>query len=177
MINSNQRKDMQQRPIAVTIFGILNIGFGVIGLLGMLVSMAVLSRTNVAANPILQEMYDNPNYIAWTKISMPLGGIAAVVLISAGIGLLLLKNWARLVSIGYGVYAILGGIVGGLVMLNIFASILRHNAGGPSGFVVMFSLLGSIFGMVIGLAYPILLIIFMTRPKVVAAFGLPQPVK
>jgi uncharacterized protein with PQ loop repeat len=167
---------MQQRPISVTIFGILNIGFAVFGLLGMLLSMAVLSRTNVAVNPILKELYDNPGYIAWMKISMPLGGIASVVLLAAGVGLLLLQNWARIVSIGYGVYAILGGIVSGLVMLNVFASILRHNAGGPSGIMVMFTLLGSIIGMVLGLAYPILLILFMTRPKVVAALKPAQPV-
>jgi hypothetical protein len=167
---------MQQRPISVTIFGILNIGFGLLGLVGMLLSVLVFSRTHVAANPVLKEMYDNPVYIAWMKISTPLGGIAALVLLAAGTGLLLLQNWARIVSIGYGVYAIVGGIVGGIVMLDVFTSIMGHNAGGGSGIMVLFTLLGSMIGMVIGLAYPILLIIFMTRPKVITAFGPAKPV-
>ena len=167
---------MQQRPISVTIFGILNIGFAVFGMLGMLLSMAVLSRSNVAANPIMKEMYENPNYIAWMKISLPLGSIVSVILLAAGIGLLLLQNWARIVSIGYGVYAILAGIAGGLVMLNICVSMMHNNSGGASGMGALFAMFGSIFGMVIGLVYPILLIIFMTRPKIVAAFGPAQPV-
>src|ERR1035441_3398676 len=84
--NLNQRKDMRQRPVSVTIFGILNIGFGMLNAVSLLISMVVLSRTNMAGNPILKQLYDNPQYVAWTKISMPLGGIAAVVLLAAGIG-------------------------------------------------------------------------------------------
>ena len=162
---------MRQRPVSVTIFGILNIGFGMLNAVSLLISMVVLSRTNMAGNPILKQLYDNPQYVAWTKISMPLGGIAAVVLLAAGIGLLFLQNWARIVSIGYGIYAILGGIVGGFIMLKICASMMSQNASGPSGMMVMAPLIGAIIGMMFGLVYPILLIIFMTRPKVVAAFS------
>src|ERR1035441_4726495 len=122
--NLNQRKDMRQRPVSVTIFGILNIGFGMLNAVSLLISMVVLSRVNMAGNPILKQLYDNPQYITWTKISLPLGGIAAVVLLAAGIGLLLLQNWARIVSIGYGIYAILGIIVGGIIMLKIIASMM-----------------------------------------------------
>jgi uncharacterized protein with PQ loop repeat len=166
---------MQQRPISVTIFGILNIGFAVFNMLGLLLSMVVLSRTNVAANPFLKEMYDNPQYVAWMKISMPLSGIASVILLAAGIGLLLLQNWARIVSIGYGVYTIAVGIVGGFVMLNVFAAILRHHSGSALGIMLIGSLIGSVIGMVFTLVYPILLIIFMTRPNVVAALKPAQP--
>jgi hypothetical protein len=167
---------MQQRPVSVMIFGILNIGFGLLGIISLLVSWVFVSHMNTAGNPILQQMQDNPSYAAWMKISMPLGGIAHVLLLVAGIGLLLLQNWARIVSIGYGIYAIIGCIVGGVVMLNVFGTIMSHNARSSSGIMMMAPMIGVMFGMVIGLVYPILLIIFMTRPKAVAAFSPAQPV-
>ncbi len=167
---------MQKRPISVTIFGILNIGFALLGLVGLLFSMLMMSRMDVTANPVLKQMQNNPGYATWMKISMPLGGITSVLLLAAGIGLLLLQNWARIVSIGYGIYSIIGGIIGGIVMANVFVSMMSHTVRGPTGIVMILPLICGIFGMVIGLTYPILLIIFMTRPKIVAAFRPGQPV-
>jgi hypothetical protein len=157
-INSNQRKAMRQRPIAATIFGILNIGFGVLDLVVTLFSMIVLPRMNMAGNAILKQMQED----AWTKITMPLDGIAAVALLAAGIGLLLLQNWARILSMIYAVYSILVGIVGCIVKLN----------SGTSGIMMVLTLIG---GMV-NLVYPILLVIFMMKPNVVAALKPAPPV-
>ena len=92
----------------------------------------------------------------------PLVGIAAVVLLAAGIGLLLSQNWARIVSIIDGVYSIVTCIVGGIMTLN----------SGTSGMMMIVSL----FATIVSLVYPILLIIFMTRPKIIAAFGPAKPV-
>lgn len=128
----------------------------------------------MAANPILKEMYDNPSYVLWMKISVPVGGVIHIVLLAAGIGLLLLQNWARIVSIGYGIYAIVGGLVGGVVMMKIIMPIMQHTSGGAQGMIAMITLFSSVVGMMLGLVYPILLLIFMTRPKVVAAFR-PEP--
>jgi hypothetical protein len=148
---------MQQRPVSVTIFGILNIGFGLLDLLVTLFLMVILPGMRAAGNSILKQMPDNP----WTRISMPLDGIAAVVLMAAGIGLLLLQNWARITSIIYGAYSILSCIVGTIVTLG----------GGPFGFMMIAKLTGSI----VSLVYPVVLIIFMLRPKIVAALKPAQP--
>ena len=148
---------MQERPISVTIFGILNIGFGFFDLFITLFSMFVLPRMNVAT-PMLKQMNDNH----WTKITTPLDGIAAVVLLAAGIGLLLSQNWARIVSIIDGIYSILSCIVGGIVTLM----------SDTSGIMMIVSLMATVGSLV----YPILLIIFMTRPNVVAALKPAQPV-
>jgi hypothetical protein len=148
---------MQQRPISVTIFGILNIGFGFLDLFVTLFSMFVLPRMNMAT-PLLKQMHDN----YWTKITMPLDGIAAVALLAAGIGLLLSQNWARIVSIIDGIYSILSCIVGGIVTLM----------SDTSGIMMIVSLMATVGSLV----YPILLIIFMTRPNVVAALKPAQPV-
>jgi hypothetical protein len=156
---------MRQRPISVLIFGILNIAFAAFGFLVLLLQ-CFLPRVST---PVLKALYDNPSYMVWMKISLWLGGAAAVVLLVAGIGLLLLQNWARITSIGYGIYSILECLVGCFVMLNVFAAILQQ-AQGELHAVMIGSMVGSVFGLVIGLIYPILLIIFMTRPKVIAAF-------
>lgn len=61
------------------------------------------------------------------------------MLIVAGIGLLQSQPYGRLLSLGYGVYAIITGVVGGVI------------------------------GGCVGIIYPILLNSFMTRPPMVAA--------
>jgi hypothetical protein len=108
------------------------------------------------------------------KISMPLGGIVHMVLLGAGIGLLMLQNWARILSICYGIYAIAACLIGGVVTLNILMPIMQHSPGGAQGMIAMMTLVGGVGAMAIGLVYPILLLIFMTRPKVIAAFS-PEP--
>jgi len=148
---------MQQRPVSVTIFGILNIGFGGFDLFVTLLSMFVLPRMNMAT-PLLKQMHVNH----WTKITMPLDGIAAVVLLAAGIGLLLSQNWARIISIIDGIYSIVTCIVGGIVTLM----------SDTSGIMMIVSLIATVGSLV----YPILLIIFMTRPNVVAALKPSRPV-
>ena len=48
------------------------------------------------------------------KISVGLGAVACVALLASGIGLLALQPWARALSIGYGIFALvqcLGGTV------------------------------------------------------------------
>jgi hypothetical protein len=142
---------MNQRPMSVTIFGILNIGFGLLDLLVTLFSMFILPGINAAGNPMLKQMHDS----AWTRITMPLDGIAAITLLAAGIGLLLCKNWARTISLIYSGYSILVCIGGGIATVSTNAM----------GLMMIMSLLGTI----VGLAYPVLLIIFMMRPNVIAA--------
>lgn len=165
---------MRERPISVMIFGILNIGWAVLGLIGLLISGLLRGSVDPAKNPFLQQMYNNAAYATWMKIATPLGAVVAVMLLAAGIGLLLLQNWARIVSIGYGIYAIISGLIGGVVMMSAFSSASFPHAGNSPAFVHIFVIVVGAFALVLSMAYPVLLIIFMTRPKVVAAFG-PEP--
>ena len=43
--------------------------------------------------------------------------------------------------------------------------------GAPAGVVAVFAQIGLVVGIVIGLVYPVLLLIFMTRPKIIEAFA------
>jgi len=164
---------MQQRPASIKIFGILNIVFAAWGVVGLLGSAVLLFASHDSNNPVIKIMHDNPGYAAWLKISFLQGIPVCAVLAAAGIGLLLLKPWARMLSIVYGIYAIVFGIFG-TVMNTIFLVLpMLHQAqgkNGPEAAGAIGAAIGGSLGGCIGLIYPVLLLIFMTRPNVVDAF-------
>jgi hypothetical protein len=43
--------------------------------------------------------------------------------------------------------------------------------GAPAGVIAVVAQISFVLGIVIGLAYPVLLLIFMTRPKIIGAFN------
>ena len=172
---------MRERPMSVTIFGILNMGLGLLDLGGMLLSTIFKGLGAPAAGPsfnsvlaFMDTLYHNPVYVIWNRITVPLNVAASLLLVAAGVGLLLLKNWARLASIGCGIYkiafAMLNLAVLGLALREILAKALQ----GAGAVVLAILGLAGLVGAIFTLAYPVLLIWFLTRPKAVLAFG-PEP--
>jgi len=92
-----------QRLVSVTVFGILNIVFAVLGVFGMIGILVLFSMSEASNNPVVRIMRESPRYAAWLKLTIPFGLLACIVLLAAGIGLLRLKSWARKVSIGFAV--------------------------------------------------------------------------
>jgi len=168
---------MRERPISITIFGILNIGMGVLGLGGALLSVLFQDLGSSAASPSVNSIFafmatlnQHPIYILWNKITIPLNAAASLLLAAAGIGLLLLKNWARLASIAFGFYkiivAFLNGAVFYLALRDILANAMQET--GPPLVIILIAT--GLVGVILTLVYPVLLIYFMMRPKVVQAF-------
>jgi hypothetical protein len=176
MIDKSIEKQHQlpmQRPVSATVFGILNIAFGVMGLVGLLVSLALFSVAATGASPVAKIMRENPSYALWIKVSIPLWLLATAALLAAAVGLLKCKEWGRKLSIGYAIYSVLLGVLG--LLLNFFflvQPLLREAAQrqGPEAAGAIGGAVGGSVGGCFGLIYPILLLIFMTRPKLVAAF-------
>ena len=165
-----------KRPTAVSVFAILNIVFGALGILCTPLSVVFLFLPIRTGSPILRMMNEQPVFRAWMIVEAALGIVAAIVLLVAGIGLLRLRPWARIVSIGYGVYAILNGLLG---MVTNYIFILMPMAGemrsGSAEALGAFAgLIGGLVGGCLGLVYPVLLIIFMNRPRIRAAFATEQ---
>lgn len=160
-----------QRPMILTVFGILNIAFGVLGVLCTPLSLIGLFFRPDPNNPVVQIIQDNAFYRYWMIGSVGMGVIASVVLLVAGIGLLRMQNWGRLVSFGYSVYAILAGLAGMVVTMAVLVPALKSQ--GSNNPAAMAGLIGGVAGGMIGgciaLVYPILLLIFLNRPKVRAA--------
>jgi hypothetical protein len=96
-----------------------------------------------------------------------------VVLLAAGIGLLLAQNWARILSIAYSIidmiYVVAGVVVGYPLMHTMIAQ-MPGVPPGLKGLIAAMALPALVIVTVFHLAYPVLLLIFMTRPKVIAAF-------
>ena len=165
-----------QRPVSVTVFGILNIVFAVLAVLAMIGTIAMFSMPAASNNPVVRIMRESPAYAAWLKLTIPLGLLACIVLLAAGVGLLRLKSWARKVSIGYAIYAIAFGLLGIVVNFIFLLRPMLEEAGrrqGPEAAGAIGGAVGGTIGGCFGLIYPILLLIFMTRPKVIAAFHPP----
>lgn len=161
-----------QRPNSVLVFGILNIVFGAVGLFGACFTLPLLLST-AADNPAMQVMQDNAVYRVWMWISVPLGIAVAGVLLAAGIGLVTMKPWARRASIGYSIYALVAGVGGIVINVAIFmpaAAKVAEQAGGPESGALVVGAIAGTFGGCIGMVYPVVLLIFMTRPWMVAAF-------
>ena len=173
---------MRERPVSVTLFGILNIGLGLLGLGSALLSKlfegigAPADSSSVGSLfAFLDTLYHNPVYVLWNQITVPLNLAASLAMVAAGIGLLLLKNWARLTSIGCGIYKTIFVISNGVVFYVALRDILTQAAAQTAGFVLVILLLVGLAAAALSLAYPLLLIYFMTRPKVVLAFQPESP--
>ena len=145
--------------------------------ISLLVSFGLMHMQH---NPILEMLNDSRAYLIWTRVSTVIGFLAATVKLASGIGLLKMQAWARLTAIGYGIYAIIAGVIGMIMTTVILVPMMQrlHPGSGPEGAAAVGGMIGGIIGGIggscIGLVYPILLLIFMTRPKIKAAFQ-PQP--
>src|SRR5687767_11532577 len=80
-----------QRPAAATVFGVLNVLFGIMGLCGTLASILFmvipLPPQMTQNNPALQLIEENAFYRLFIQVGVGLGFIASIVLIVAGVGL------------------------------------------------------------------------------------------
>lgn len=147
-----------QRPMPATVFGILNIVFGSLGLL-----CSPLSFIGAfAAEKVIQYA---PPFKIWLAVGAVVGVFAAGWLLASGIGLLRLRKWALNGSLIYAWFAIVWAILG--TVMNIIALVGGMVTLAPEalpGFI------GGIIGGMIGLVYPILMLVFLRRPQVRQAF-------
>ena len=168
---------MRERPVSVMIFGILNIGFGFLGMLEVILTRLFENLGSSAASPQVNSLIaffgalqEDQAYIWWNRITEPLDFVVSAALLATGVGLLLLKNWARLSSVSYavykGIYVVFDAIVLVVALRHIMAKSLANS--GPG--VILLLVAAGVVGAILMLAYPAVLLFFMTRPKVVLAF-------
>jgi hypothetical protein len=170
------------RPTSATVFGVLNILFSVLGFLGTaysaLVYLAASDPNNAAANPF-EALELGPLMSTWLKAATVLGFFANMVLLAAGVGLLMMRGWGRMLSLVYSVYAIVGTVIG--MAMNWFFIVMPalrtlDDGQGP-GPVLIGAAIGGVLGGCVSLIYPALLWYFMTRPRLVAAFAGQAPLE
>ena len=164
---------MRPRPLSITVFGILNIGFALFGFLGVFVSQLMLhAKLRAPHGMAIPTAEMNP---AWASFVSFFGTAQALLLLAAGIGLLLTLPWARILSIVYAVIAMVYALLASVMSFSTLqATLASMPIKIPPGAVSAVAVAATILGFVISLVYPGLLLYFMTRPKVVAAFE-PEP--
>jgi len=174
--NQPERKGQPRmhRPTSVTVFGMLNIIKAGFGIFVTIISIALLFGSADSNNPSIKMFSENPAYIAWLKLGIPLGLLSCTALLVAGIGLLCLASWARKLSIACAIYGICMGILTTAVnSVFMFQPFLKNQHDSQAAAEAMFGLIGGGIVVCLGLIYPILLLIFMLRPTVAAAFHPP----
>jgi hypothetical protein len=140
------------------------------GVLEKILAQSPEGRQYLANEPTFQLIKSNDGFRLFMDVSTVLGAVGAVVLITSAIGLLLTKPWARLVTRAYGVYRI------AFVMLTLFVNyvlVIGPNMAQSSGQARQEALLGLAIAGLTSLAiigYWVLVIVLMTRPRVVAVF-------
>jgi hypothetical protein len=166
------------RPASLIVFGILNILFGVLGLCGTAGSSAMffvqLPRDPAIPNPMLDLLDSNPTFRLFMQVTIVLGGLASLVLLAAGIGLLLTKAWGRTLSVGYAWYAIVAAIIGTVVnwvyLIQPLMAAMK-DVEGPAAMGVVGGAVGGLLGGLFSLVYPVVLLVFMNRSAVRAALA------
>lgn len=161
-----------EKPTSIVVLGVLNLLFAVLGFFGTVGSILILLGMNTS-NPVYWIMQESTAYRVFMYVSVPLGLIFIAVLALAGVGLLISKAWGRTATIVYAVYALVMGVIGGLVNAVFLVGPLVEQAaagGGPEAMGAAGGAAGGMIGTCFGLIYPIVLLVFMYRKNVVDFF-------
>jgi hypothetical protein len=156
-------------PGAVKTLGILNLAFAALGALGLVMTYATyfggLELTH--NDPVKRIALASPEYMNYLRVSLVFGVISSTVLAVSGSGLLRMRAWARKLTIGYAIYGILAGVGGIVMMQHYLLGPLSRSTDNPA---VKGGAIGGLFGSVLALAYPIVLLVFMNKKNIRDAF-------
>ena len=142
------------RPTALTVFGVINIVFGSLGLLSLPCSLVATFLPSKTMDP-------EAIVIVFNVIAHIVGFIVSIILLVSGIGLLKCKDSARRWAFGYGVFSVIWSIVGTIANIANMV-LLGSGAYRMEDEAVAFAMGCSCVSLVF-LVYPVLLIIFMQK--------------
>ena len=155
-----------EKPTSVTVFGVLNCVFGGLGILCTPFSVLGLFIGDLIPMSEMNPIEISPGYKIFLLVASVIGIGVAAWLLSLGIGLLKFKSWARRGSVIYAWVAIVWGIVSAVI--NLLA-LSQGWMTAPQG--QMPAMVSGMCGGMIGLIYPVLLLIFMQTKRVKEAFA------
>ncbi len=156
-------------PTSIKVLGILSLVFAGLGFFGLAASYFLyFGGTRLGdMNPLVEIARQHPGYMTYLKVTMLLSIPALMVYAASGIGLITMKPWARKLTIGYSIYAIVSSIAGLVLTYSILlAPLMASNRPGATGGVI-----GGLWGGIAGAAFPIVLLVFMLRRDVADAFA------
>jgi len=151
-------------PPSIKVFGILQIVFGSMGCVcgGFGAGFMLLALNNSEFSSAFKQgltMSYTEGYPTLLAFTACVNLVLSVFQITCGVGLLKKCNWGRIGSILYAVVTMLVSITSAALTISMMKD-------GPG---MTINLIGSIGGTVFYLIYPICILFFLTRPKVVEA--------
>jgi hypothetical protein len=150
-----------EKPTSVTVFGLLNIVFGGLGL--------ICTSSLIIGLPFFADKLSQTEITVVDKISFIVGIGLSIWELTLGIGLLKLKRWARRGTVIYASCDIIWVLLGiGMSIFYLSTGRMNLSDNNMPGYNIY---IGQSCGMIIPLIYPILLLIFMQTNKVKEVFG------
>ncbi|MCS6919949.1 MAG: hypothetical protein NZM28_09270 [Fimbriimonadales bacterium] len=152
------------RPTGVIVIGVIGIVLGIIGMCGGLCGLGVsgtlpqladLAQQAGEQSPELQAIKDNPTALRFVMVSSLIGALLGLWLLIASVMLLGMKQAGYTLMMAYAVVSILWNIVGTGIGLSVIGTSLD-----PC----------TMISIIIGLIYPVAVLIVLTRPNIKEAF-------
>ena len=152
------------RPTGVTVIGVIGIILGVLGLcgglcgaasVGMLPLLAEMAQQSGQQSSELEAVMQNPAVMRFGLVSSLVSALLALWLLIASVMLLGMKPSGYTLMMAYAVVSILWNIVStgiGVAVMNM-----------PFNPI-------TVIGLIIGLVYPVAVLIVLTRPNIKEAF-------
>lgn len=161
-----------ERPTSITVFGILNICLGSLGILGFLgyhLLLAVLGEKN---NPFLVMFAKYEHFVLYNRIAMTAGFVASIVLLVSGIGLMKLRRWGRTAGFIYAGYLILISVVHPFATFFLLLSPMSEQKRGVRDPEQLGAAIGGFLSPCFWIVFAVLLLIYLNRRVARVAFGL-----
>lgn len=171
--------DKNKLPKSVEILGALTLGFGVMGIVGIGSSLLLLFHPEFffqggAHNRELMNLVlANGKVLEFSKVTLPFGGLFAVLGMVAGFGFFQRKAWARKLALSYAILGLVLATVSGLFQLIYVLLPLAAKMGslyGPAKIGAISGLFGGAVGQLFAFIYPLVLLIFLNRKSFIESF-------
>jgi len=157
------------RPVSVIVFGMLNLVLGAFAAIALVLQGLALAGL-LSAMPVS----DHSLYNAWQWVSLPIAGISCVAQLASGVGLLLMKPWARRLTVALAIYGVVTttlGTVLGVAFSSVAIDQAMATGGAPPRGIMQAIMIGSmVFGCLLYYVYYGTMWYFMSRPRMIAAF-------
>jgi hypothetical protein len=187
----------QKKPTSVVVIAVLQIVFGAIGACGAVSTLSGVAQSIQAMNPPpqnnapgqpkvsaqdVQKKFEQkiPNFDLIQKAEAGIGLAVSLVMIASGIGLLKLLPWGRMLAILYGflsialhIWALVFAFVFVMPAFNELTNDLSAQFGKDAALfaqIMQYSVMAALVIGALTVIYPIIVLIIMFRPAVVAAF-------
>lgn len=161
------------RPTSVTVLAIIGIVWSTILVLCNAALLVPYLSDLSAQDPVISAIRADPVAYGWSVGSVVARMALAVLLLAGSIGALMLKPAGRSGMLLYAWLVIVLAVVDTLMALLVLFPIARNALSGNPELapVLMGQQIGAVVGIVVALVYPVLVLVFMNKPHVKAAFA------